>query len=58
VDPIAVLDNVEKRKFLTLSGLEPRPLRGPVRSPSLYRRRYLAVPKSLVQQIIHVLFQL
>jgi hypothetical protein len=40
VDPRAGLDDVEKRKFLTLPGLELRPLRGPARSQSLYRLRY------------------
>jgi hypothetical protein len=33
-------DDVEKRKFLTLSGLEPRFLRRPARSQSLYRLSY------------------
>jgi hypothetical protein len=37
VGPIAGLDNVEKRKFLTLPGLELGPLGRPARSPSLYR---------------------
>jgi hypothetical protein len=32
----AGLDNVEKRKFLALSGLELRPLDHPARSQSLY----------------------
>jgi hypothetical protein len=32
VDPRAGLDNVEKRKFLTLPGLELRPLRRPAHS--------------------------
>jgi hypothetical protein len=36
VGPRAGLDDVEKRKFLTLPGLELRP----VRSPSLYRLSY------------------
>jgi hypothetical protein len=40
VDPIAGLDDVEKRKFLTLPGLELRPLGRPARSQSLYRLRY------------------
>jgi hypothetical protein len=39
VDPRAGLDDVEKRKFLTLSGLELRPLSRPARSQSLYRLR-------------------
>jgi hypothetical protein len=40
VGPIAGLDDVEKRKFLTLPGLELRPLHCPARSQSLYRLRY------------------
>jgi hypothetical protein len=39
VDPRAGLD-VEKRKFLTLPGLELRTLGRPTRSQSLYRIRY------------------
>jgi hypothetical protein len=40
VDPRAGLDASEKRKFLTLPGLELRPLSRPARSESLYRLRY------------------
>jgi hypothetical protein len=40
VGPRAGLDDVEKRIFLTLSGLELRPLGHPARSWSLYRLRY------------------
>jgi hypothetical protein len=40
VNPRAGLDDVEKRKFLTLPGLELRPLGRPARSQSLYRLRY------------------
>jgi hypothetical protein len=40
VDPIAGLDDVKKRKFLTLTGFELRPLGRPARSQSLYRLRY------------------
>jgi hypothetical protein len=40
VDPIVDLDDVEKRKFLTLPGLELRPLSRPARSQFLYRLRY------------------
>jgi hypothetical protein len=36
----AGLDYMEKRKFLTLPGLEIRPLGRPARSQSLYRLRY------------------
>jgi hypothetical protein len=37
VDPRASLDDVEKRKFLTLPGLELRPLGLPARNQSVYR---------------------
>jgi hypothetical protein len=40
VDPRASLDDVEKRKFLTLPGLKLRPLSCPARSQSLYRLHY------------------
>jgi hypothetical protein len=40
VSPRASLDEVERRKFLTLRGLELRPLGRPVRSQSLYRLWY------------------
>jgi hypothetical protein len=40
VDPIAGVNDVEKRKYLTLKGLERRPLGRPARSPSLNRLRY------------------
>jgi hypothetical protein len=40
VGPRAGLDDVEKRKFLTLPGLELRLLGRPARSQSLYRLRY------------------
>jgi hypothetical protein len=40
VGPSTALDDVEKRKFLTLPGLELRPLRRPARSQSLYGLRY------------------
>jgi hypothetical protein len=36
VGPRAGLDGVEKRKFLTVPGLEIRPLSRPARSQSLY----------------------
>jgi hypothetical protein len=36
---IGGLDDVEKRKFVTLAGLELRPLGRPTRSQSLYRLR-------------------
>jgi hypothetical protein len=40
VGPRDGLDDVEKRKFLTLQGIELRPLSRPARSQSLYRLRY------------------
>jgi hypothetical protein len=40
VGPRAGLDDVVKRKFLTLPGLELRPLGLPARSQSLYRLSY------------------
>jgi hypothetical protein len=43
VGPRAGLDDLEERKFLTLSGLELRPLDRPVRSQWLYRLRYPAL---------------
>jgi hypothetical protein len=36
----AILDGVEKRQFLTLPGLERRPLCRPARRQLLYRLRY------------------
>jgi hypothetical protein len=43
VGPRAGLEDVEKRKFLTLPGLEFRPLDRPARSQSLYRLRYIYI---------------
>jgi hypothetical protein len=40
VDPRAGLDEMEERKFLTLQGLEFRPLGRPARTLPLYRLRY------------------
>jgi hypothetical protein len=40
VGPRVSLDDVEKRKFLNLPGLELRPLGRSARSQSLYRLRY------------------
>jgi hypothetical protein len=48
VDPMAGFDDVEKRKFLTLPGLELRHLGRPARSQSLYRLRYPGSWKELV----------
>jgi hypothetical protein len=47
VDLRAGLDDLEKRKFLTLLGLELRPLGRPARSQSLYRLRY-------AKQVVHI----
>jgi hypothetical protein len=43
VDPRIGLDDVERREFLALQGLELRPLDLPTRSQSLYRLRYSVV---------------
>jgi hypothetical protein len=40
VGPRAGLDAVEEKKFLTLPGLELRPLGRPASNQSLYRLRY------------------
>jgi hypothetical protein len=48
VDPRAGLDDVEKRKLLTLPGLELLPLGPPARSKPLYRLRY---PSSLLKDV-------
>jgi hypothetical protein len=49
VDPRSGLDDVEKRKFLTLPGLEIRPLGRPASSQSLYRMRYPGFVKMLIK---------
>jgi small-conductance mechanosensitive channel len=49
VNPRAGLDNIEKRKFLTLLGVVLRPLGRPARNQSLYRPSY---PGSLLAHII------
>jgi hypothetical protein len=46
VDLRADLDDVEKKKFLTLQGLESRSLGRPARSQSLYRLCYPATCES------------
>jgi hypothetical protein len=53
MDPGVGLDDVEKRKFLTLQGLEIRLLGRPARSQSLYRLRF---PISL--SLIYIYFQI
>jgi hypothetical protein len=54
VDPIAGLDEEEKRKFLTLSGLEARLLVRPARSQSLYRLSYPGSSQYDVLTIIYI----
>jgi hypothetical protein len=49
VNPRAGLGDVGKRKFLTLKGLELRPLGRPARSQSLYRLRYKKIQARKVQ---------
>jgi hypothetical protein len=49
VDPRAGVDDVEKRIFLTLLGLEHRTLGHPACSQSLYRLRY---PQNLFHGVI------
>jgi hypothetical protein len=51
VDTRAGLDDLERRKFLTLLGLELRPLSRPDSSQSLYRLSYSGSVGSLVCQI-------
>jgi hypothetical protein len=53
VDARADLDDIEKWKFLTLQGLELRPLSHPARSQSLYRLRY-RVPHYIYWRITNV----
>jgi hypothetical protein len=48
VGPRAGLDDEEKRKFLTLPGLELRPLGRPNRSQTLYRLRYLGFAEKII----------
>jgi hypothetical protein len=55
VDPRAGLDDVEKRRFLTVPGLELRPLGRPSRSRSLNRLRSAGSAKiGLVRPFIWV----
>jgi hypothetical protein len=51
VGPRTGLDDVEKRKFLILPGLELRPLGRPARSHSLYRPRYPCSLQNFVNSI-------
>jgi hypothetical protein len=50
----ASLDGVEKRRFLTLPGLELRPLCRPACSQSLYRLRYPVSEKKCVYRYIYI----
>jgi hypothetical protein len=53
--PSAGLDDVEKRKFLTLREFELRPLGRPARSQSLYRLGYPGVYyETLEKYCIHL----
>jgi hypothetical protein len=51
VKPRVGLDEVEKRKFLTIPGLELQPLGRPACSHSLYRLRYLGSYNETVHQL-------
>jgi hypothetical protein len=53
VGPRASLDNMEKRKFLTLPELELRPFSRPAHSHTLYRLRYRGshIPHSLCNNL-------
>jgi hypothetical protein len=51
VGPRTGLDDVEKRKFLTIPGLELQPLGRPARNQSLYRLRY---PDTRVRRIRNI----
>jgi hypothetical protein len=52
VDPRAGLDDLEKRRFLTLPGLELRSLSRRARSQSPYRIRYLGSPPPPITHVI------
>jgi hypothetical protein len=52
----AGLADVENRKFLTLQGLELRPVRRPARSQSLYRLRYPGSIIIILLQLLLLLF--
>jgi hypothetical protein len=62
VNPRAGLDDLEKRKFLTLPGFELRPVGRPARSQSLYRLRYagsyiehVGVQKQFLDSDMHII---
>jgi hypothetical protein len=50
VGPRAGLDDLDKRKFLTLPGLELRPISRPAGSESLYRLSYVLTNNIWCQQ--------
>jgi hypothetical protein len=52
VDPRVDLNDVEKKKFLTLPGLELRPLGRPVHGQSLYQLRY---PGSFENEVVRIM---
>jgi hypothetical protein len=54
VDPRAGLDDVEKRKFLHLPGLELRPLGRAARSQSLYNRSIVLMTGRTMSNIKYV----
>jgi hypothetical protein len=58
VDPRAGLDDVEKRNFLVLPGLELRLLGRPARSQSLYRPpyHYCCVKQEITQNFDRIRF--
>jgi hypothetical protein len=49
--PRAGLDDVENRKFLTLTGLELQPLGHPAHSQSLYQLHYLSSVENIYTNI-------
>jgi hypothetical protein len=57
VGPRAGLDDVEKRKFLSLPALELRLLRRPARNQSLYQLRYPGSRTSFNTQCIEECFK-
>jgi hypothetical protein len=57
VGPRASLDDVEKRKFLTLPGLELQPLGQPAYSHSLYLLHYLGSVNKSVVESKNILYQ-
>jgi hypothetical protein len=58
VDPRTGLDNLKKRKFLALPGLEMRPLSRPTRSQLLYRLLYatLSTNIDITENIVVLIF--